>query len=147
MRERIEAMKAIWTEDEAEYHGEHVDFDPIWSWPKPVQRPHPPVLVGGGGEKVFDRVIAYGDEWFPIRAGSPDALRERIDELQSRAADAGRGRIPVTLFGAAPDVAILERLRDAGVTRALFGTPSAEPGEVERLVDDWAGVLEAFRAG
>jgi probable F420-dependent oxidoreductase len=146
MRERIEAMKAIWTEDEAEYHGEHVDFDPIWSWPKPVQRPHPPVLVGGGGEKVFDRVIAYGDEWFPIRVGSPDALGERIDELQSRAADAGRGRIPVTLFGAAPDVGILERLRDAGVTRALFGTPSAEPGEVERLVDEWAGVLEAFRA-
>src|ERR671926_1362353 len=59
MRERIEAMKAIWAEDEAEYHGRHVDFDPIWSWPKPRQRPHPPVLVGGLGEKVLDRVVAY----------------------------------------------------------------------------------------
>src|SRR5437016_11340399 len=67
MRERIEAMKAIWTEDEAEYHGQHVSFDPIWSWPKPVQEPHPPVLVGGNGKKVLDRVVACGDEWMPDR--------------------------------------------------------------------------------
>jgi probable F420-dependent oxidoreductase len=143
MRERIEAMKAIWTEDEPEYHGEHVDFDPIWSWPKPVQRPHPPILVGGGGERVYDRVVAYGDEWFPIRVGSPDALGKRIAELQSRAAGAGRDRIPVTMFGAAPDAGILDRLRAAGVTRALFYLPSIEAGEVERLVDEWAGVLPA----
>src|SRR5438067_39900 len=65
MRERVEAMKAIWTQDEAEYHGEHVDFDPIWSWPKPVQEPHPPVLIGGNGEKVIDRVVAFGHEWMP----------------------------------------------------------------------------------
>src|SRR2546421_228725 len=64
-RERVEAMKAIWTQDEAEYHGEHVDFDPIWSWPKPMQEPHPPVLIGGNGEKVIDRVVAFGDEWMP----------------------------------------------------------------------------------
>ena len=85
MRESVEAMKAIWTEDEAEYHGRIVDFDPIWSWPKPVQKPHPPVLVGGLGEKVLDRVVAYGDEWIPNRIESVEALKRRIDELRERA--------------------------------------------------------------
>ena len=65
MRERIEAMKAIWTSDEASYAGEYVTFDRIWSWPKPAQRPHPPVLVGGDGPDVLDRVLAFGDGWFP----------------------------------------------------------------------------------
>ena len=100
MRERIEAMKAIWTEDEAEYHGEHVDFDPIWSWPKPHQRPHPPVLVGGNGPKVLDRVLAFGDEWMPNRL---DGFANRVQELQRRAEEAGRDRIPVTFSGAKPD--------------------------------------------
>src|ERR671933_2285814 len=85
MRERIEAMKAIWASDEAEYHGEHVDFDPIWSWPKPVQRPHPPVVVGGNGEKVLDRVLDYGDEWMPnVGREGIDSLAARIRELQER---------------------------------------------------------------
>src|SRR5437588_3687902 len=92
MRERIEAMKAIWTEDEASYHGELVDFDPIWSWPKPVQKPHPPVLVGGNGERVLERVVAFGDEWMPNRVAG---LRERIQELTRMAAEAGRDPIPV----------------------------------------------------
>ena len=84
MRERIEAMKAIWTEDEASYHGEFVNFDRIWSWPKPAQRPHPPVLVGGNGPTVLDRVLAFGDAWFPNYARSEDLL-ERADELRPRA--------------------------------------------------------------
>src|SRR5436190_756522 len=83
---------ATWTEEEAEYHGEHVDFAPIWSWPKPQQLPHPPVLVGGNGPKVLDRVLAYGDEWKPNRL---DGFAERVQELQRRAEEAGRGRIPV----------------------------------------------------
>src|SRR5215207_7114428 len=79
MRERVEAMKAIWTQNEASYHGEHVEFDRIWSWPKPVQKPHPPVLVGGNGPKVLDRVVAFGDEWMPNRV---TGLTERIEELR-----------------------------------------------------------------
>jgi alkanesulfonate monooxygenase SsuD/methylene tetrahydromethanopterin reductase-like flavin-dependent oxidoreductase (luciferase family) len=67
MRERVEAIKAIWTNDEAEYHGEQVDFGPIWCWPKPLQLPHPPIVVGGNGPKVLDRVLGYGDEWMPNR--------------------------------------------------------------------------------
>jgi probable F420-dependent oxidoreductase len=136
MRESVEAMKAIWTEDEAEYHGRIIDFDPIWSWPKPVQRPHPPVLVGGLGEKVLDRVVAYGDEWIPNRVKSPEDLGERIAELQRRAEAAGRERIPVTVFGAKADVRLLERLKEAGVTRSLFYLRAGEAGEVERHLEE-----------
>ena len=130
MRESVEAMKAIWTHDEAEYHGRIVDFDPIWSWPKPVQKPHPPVMVGGVGEKVLDRVVGYGDEWIPNRVKSPEELAPRIAELQRRAEAAGRERIPVTVFGAKPEARLLERLRDAGVTRALFYVRPEAPAEV-----------------
>ena len=146
MRESVEAMKAIWTEDEAEYHGKLIDFDPIWIWPKPVQKPHPPVLVGGLGDKVYDRVVAYGDEWIPNRVKSPEALGERIQELQRRAEAAGRDPIPVTVFGAKPEVRLLERLRAAGVTRSLFYLLPGESGAVERQLDqltevraEWVG--------
>jgi probable F420-dependent oxidoreductase len=142
MRERIEAMKAIWTQDEAEYHGEHVNFDPIWSWPKPAQKPHPPVLVGGRGERVLDRVVAFGDEWMPNRIGDPEALGERIEELQRRAEDAGRGPIPVTVFGANPDPEFVERLRAVGVGRCTFYVRPEEPGEVERQLDELAKLLD-----
>ncbi|HEV3229956.1 MAG TPA: LLM class F420-dependent oxidoreductase, partial [Solirubrobacteraceae bacterium] len=74
MREHVEAMKAIWTEDEASYHGKYVDFDRILSWPKPLQQPHPPVIVGGNGERVLERVIAFGDEWMPNRIGDETEL-------------------------------------------------------------------------
>jgi probable F420-dependent oxidoreductase len=140
MRESVEAIKAIWTEDEAEYHGKIVDFDPIWCWPKPVQDPHPPVLVGGVGEKVLDRVVGYGDEWIPNRVKSPEDLAPRIAELQRRADEAGREPIPVTVFGAKPEARLLERLKDAGVTRSLFYLPAAAPDEVERALDSLAGV-------
>ena len=136
MRESVEAMKAIWTEDEAEYHGRIIDFGPIWSWPKPVQKPHPPVLVGGLGEKVYDRVVAYGDEWIPNRVKSPEQLAERIDELQRRAEAAGRGRIPVSVFGAKAEVRLLERLKAAGVTRSLFYVQAGEADEVERHLEE-----------
>jgi probable F420-dependent oxidoreductase len=141
MRERIEAMKAIWTQDEAEYHGRHVDFDPIWSWPKPLQQPHPPVIVGGNGRRVLDRVLAFGDEWMPNRIGDDDELAARIAELQRRAEDAGREAIPVTLFGAPRKPERLERLERAGITRFLFILPPAEAGEVERKLDEYAQVV------
>jgi probable F420-dependent oxidoreductase len=144
MRERVEAMKAIWTGDEAEYHGRYVDFDPIWSWPKPVQRPHPPVLVGGVGDKVLDRVVAYGDEWIPNRVKSPEALGERIAELQRRAEAAGRERIPVTVFGAKREARLLGRLRAAGVTRALFRVRPEAPDGVLRQLDELGEVAAAW---
>jgi probable F420-dependent oxidoreductase len=142
MRERIEAMKAIWTQDEAEYHGEHVNFDPIWAWPKPHQKPHPPVLVGGLGERVLDRVLAFGDEWMPNRVDDPERLGERIAELERRAEEAGRERIPVSVFGANPDAAFVERLGAVGVGRCFFYLQPVEPAEVERQLDDLAKVRD-----
>src|SRR5919198_6607159 len=85
LEEQVKAMKAIWTKDVAEYHGKFVDFEPIWSWPKPVQKPHPPILVGGNGETVLDRVLAYGDEWMPNRLADEQKFFARVTELQERA--------------------------------------------------------------
>jgi probable F420-dependent oxidoreductase len=144
MRESVEAMKAIWTQEEAEYHGRIVDFDPIWCWPKPVQKPHPPILVGGRGEKVLDRVVAYGDEWIPNRVRSPEELGERVAELQRRAEAAGRGPIPVTVFGAKAEARLLERLKAAGVTRSLFYVKAGSPDEGKRHLDELAEVAAAW---
>jgi probable F420-dependent oxidoreductase len=134
MRERIEAMKAIWTQDEAEYHGEHVDFDSIWSWPKPVQQPHPPILVGGTGPKALDRVLRYGDEWMPNRVADPADLAPRIAELRERA---GR-HVPVTYFGADASDEFVAALAAAGVDRTLLQLPDAGADEVLPLVERYA---------
>jgi probable F420-dependent oxidoreductase len=142
MRERIEAMKVIWTEDEAEYHGRHVDFDPIWSWPKPVQKPHPPILVGGNGPKVLDRVLAFGDEWMPNRIRDEEKFFARIAELQERARAAGRDPIPVTFSGAPLKPDIIERLANASIHRCVFYVPPAPAGEIERHLDERAALVE-----
>src|SRR3954451_23684300 len=115
--ERVKAMKEIWTSDEAEFHGKYVDFDPIWSWPKPVQRPNPPVLVGGMGATVHDRVLEIGDEWLPqnVTLDNVDVFEKRARELQSRAADAGRGPIPMTLFAAQKKREAVEAYEAAGI--------------------------------
>src|SRR2546421_7369762 len=99
MHERIEAMKAIWTQDEAEYHGEFVNFDPIWSWPKPVQKPHPPVLMGGDGPKALEGLLEYCDGWMPHPDRTDRSFGERIAQVNQRAASAGRGPFPITAFG------------------------------------------------
>jgi probable F420-dependent oxidoreductase len=147
MRERVEAMKAIWTEDEAEYHGRHVDFDPIWSFPKPAQKPHPPIVVGGNGPKVLDRVLRYGDEWMPNRIGDHDAFIDRLDELRRRADEAERDPIPVTVYGASRKADVLQRWAEHGVTRAVYWIPSVEAGEAERRIDEAVGFVESYRAG
>lgn len=137
LRERVLAMKAIWTQDEAEFHGDYVRFGPLWSWPKPVQRPHPPVLVGGSGPRTFDRVLEYGDGWFPIARGPVD-LAGPIAELQRRAADAGRGRIPVTAFGARADDETVERLERAGVDHCVFSLKPVATGETLTRIERYA---------
>ncbi len=136
MRERILAMKEIWTKDDAEYHGEHVNFDPIWSWPKPVTKPHPPILIGGDGPRTLQRVLDYGDEWMPIAMRGTD-LKARIEELQTMAKDAGRQQIPVSVFGVPPRADFVERMRaleDVGVHRIFFGLPPADAATVIPLL-------------
>jgi probable F420-dependent oxidoreductase len=146
MDERVQAMRAIWTQEQAEFHGRHVDFDPIWSWPKPAQQPHPPILVGGSGKGVIRRVLAYGDEWMP-HAGMPVAqLAARIHELQDAARAAGRDTgIPVTVQGAEPEAGALEALRDIGVSRATLYAPPAGTEGVLRFLDDVAPLVDATK--
>ncbi|HEY1420259.1 MAG TPA: LLM class F420-dependent oxidoreductase [Candidatus Dormibacteraeota bacterium] len=119
MRERIEAMKAIWTQEAAEYHGDMVDFGPMWAWPKPVQKPHPPIILGGSGPKILERVVRYGDGWMPNRG---DVI-ERIPELQAMAAQAGRDPIPVSYYPKAGGEEI-ERLARLGVERCIYYLPA-----------------------
>jgi len=143
MRERVEAMRALWTQEVASYHGRHVDFADSWSWPKPVQDPLP-VWVGGNGPKVLDRVLRYGDHWMPNRMSG---LADRVAELRARAQAAGRPRPSVGYFGTPLDPGAVERLQAAGVDLALLLLPSAAPGEVERAADAAAGLAARFRDG
>jgi probable F420-dependent oxidoreductase len=147
LRERVEAMKAIWTQDDAEYHGKHVDFDPIWSWPKPVQKPHPPILLGGNGKGVLDRVLAFADEWMPNRVGDEEKLAARISKLQRRAREeTDRDGVPVTLYGVPSDPAAIERYEQAGVHRCVYWLPPAGRDVVERELDGCAQAADAFAA-
>jgi probable F420-dependent oxidoreductase len=129
LRDRIEAMKALWTQDEATVHNDHVDFDRVWSWPKPSQRPHPPILVGGNGPTVLDRVLTFGDAWLPnYRRGG---IHERISELRGRA----DRRIDVMVMGVPADARVLEQFEAAGCRRVLRWLPSAGRGTVERTME------------
>jgi probable F420-dependent oxidoreductase len=129
MAERVEAMKAIWTQDEATYHGKHVSFDRVWSWPKPAQWPHPPVLVGGNGPGVLDRVLSFGDAWFPNY--QPEGLLERAADLRRKA----DRPIELMVMGAPADPRVLESFEQAGFRRAVHWLPSAGLGPVERALD------------
>jgi probable F420-dependent oxidoreductase len=140
MREHVEAMQAIWRDDEASYAGRHVQFGRIWSWPKPVQRPGPPILVGGNGKGVLDRVLAYGDHWMPNVVGGDDVLLARIEELRSRA----ERPVGVTVNAAPSRQEQLERYAEAGVERCVFYVPSAVAdaveAKIERVLDSAAQV-------
>jgi len=145
MRERIEAMKAIWTEDEASYHGRYVNFDRIWSWPKPAQRPHPPIIVGGNGKGVLERVVAYGDEWMPNRIESVEELRARIDELARMATDAGREVPNVGLYAAPAKAEAMESYEAIGISRYVFFVPPVPRPEAEARLDHLTGLIEEYR--
>lgn len=134
LRERVLAIKTIWTSEEAEFHGELVDFDPIRQWPKPVQHPHPPILVGGMGPGAHRRVLEFGDGWFPLPA-SPAELAAGIAALQRAASEAGRGPVPVTVLLPDPGPDGVARAAEAGATRALLMLPRAGEAETLRVLD------------
>jgi len=143
LRERVLAMKEIWTKEEAAFHGEFVNFDPIWSHPKPVQKPHPPVLLGGESGHTLQRVVDFCDGWFPRGRAGDDTIVRGLADLRARAARAGRDMktLSVSVFGAKPEPAVLERYAAAGVTRVLFGLPSAGRDTVLPLLDQYARLV------
>ena len=143
MRESVEAMRVIWTEDEATYHGKHINFDRIWCWPKPAQPGGPPVLIGGNAEKTLDRVVRYGDEYLPNRVGPDDYMLGVFAKLQQKAEAAGRDKIPITMYGIPRDPARIERYaEEGGVHRLVFWIPSKPRDEVERMLDERATLVE-----
>ena len=139
LRERTEAIKAIWTQDVAEYHGEVVDFSPMWSWPKPVQKPHPPVILGGGGPKILERVVRYADGWMPNRGD----VYERMPELQRMAKEAGRGPIPVTYYPRATAEEI-ERAEKAGFERLIWYVPPDGRDAALKKLDELGKLIRPY---
>jgi len=143
LREQVLAMKEIWTKDEAEFHGKFVNFDKIWSWPKPAQKPHPPVLLGGESAYTLQRVVDFCDGWFP-RGRAAEIIMPALKDLGERAAKAGRDMktISVSVFGAKPDEATLETYAQAGITRAILRLPPDGRDAVLPLLDQWSKFIK-----
>jgi probable F420-dependent oxidoreductase len=144
MREQIEAMKEIWTKDVAEYHGKIVDFPPMNAWPKPVQKPHPPVIIGGAFRLAARRALRYGDGILPAApsagSGSPEEFMPRWRQM---AGEAGRdpNSLSVTLGGAPENIDLLKRNRDLGVTRINVRLPPANKNEILPILDRYAELI------
>jgi probable F420-dependent oxidoreductase len=148
MREQIEAMKEIWSNDKPEYHGKIVDFPPMQTWPKPVQKPHPPIIVGGAFRLAARRAIRYGDGLIPFAASAgPDGPAEFMPRLRQMAEEGGRDpqSLSVTLGGAPEDPDLLKRNRDLGITRMTVRLPPAKAGEILPLLDRWAKLIPLVR--
>lgn len=143
MRESIEAMKAIWADDPAEYHGDMIDFDPIWSKPKPVQTPHPPIHVGGASPWGPRRAARYGNGWMPINGRG--SMLDELDVLAEECAKNDRdiSEIELSLYAAPPDADEVKRHEDAGVARFVFGLPPAGADVLLPLLDSYAEVIDA----
>ena len=149
MQERVEAMKAIWTRSKPEYTGEFVKFPPMMSWPKPVQKPHPPVIVGGAFPYGARRAISYGDGWVPhARRPAYGDVLGMLPEFRRMAVEAGRdpATLPITVFGVAEDGDLIKRYQDAGVARVLFNLTPAKAAEVLPVLDRCARLMRQARS-
>lgn len=144
LRERIEAMQRLWSDEQAEYHGEFVDFEPSFAWPKPRQKPWPPIHVGGGWPGGARRALRWGDGWIPV--GLPEVAIAKLPEFRSMAEEAGRdpARIEVSIYAAPTDAPTLARMRDAGIARVVFFVPSSPRDQVLPLLDGLAATATAI---
>jgi probable F420-dependent oxidoreductase len=147
VREKMLAVKALWTSDEAEFHGTHVDFEPSWSWPKPVQRPHPPIVVGASPTPLhFRHIIEFGDVWMPIECRFE--IEHAWGDLQRAAEDAGRD--PATLrlgvFGAKPDAEHIAHLRDIGASFVALDVPALDREKALARMERYAPLVAEFNA-
>lgn len=143
VREKVLAMKAIWTQDEAEFHGDFVDFDPLWSWPKPVQKGGPPIWMGANSKWVFDRVAEYCDGWMPIGGSGSGGMENMAAAMAERGRD--MATLDVGLFGAPLDEAQAASRLEQGFTHLVFGLPQSEPSGVLHRLDDIAGLVDKLR--
>jgi probable F420-dependent oxidoreductase len=136
LRERVLAMKALWTEEEASFHGEFVNFDPVWQYPKPKQKPHPPLLLGGETDHTLKRVAEFCDGWFP-RPRDGWEPRSAMTRLRDAALAAGRDptSLTITVFGAPDNAAGLAPYREAGIHRVLLQVPDLSRDEILRTLD------------
>jgi probable F420-dependent oxidoreductase len=143
LRESIEAMKEIWTQEQPEYHGDFVNFDPIWAWPKPVQKPHPPIHVGGGFPHGARRSIRYGDGWIPVDARGD--LGDLIPKFRVMAQDAGRdpNSIEISLIVLAENVDTIKRYAEMGVSRVIPWFPPEKADTVLPIVDRWTEIMRS----
>ncbi len=144
VRERLLAMKAMWTEEEPQFHGEFVNFDPVWSYPKPVQKPHPPILMGGETDHTLRRVVEYCDGWFP-RGGPAFDPKEAVGRLRQMASTVRRdfASLSITVFRAPSDAAKLAAYRDAGIGRVLLEIPDLSRDEILQHIDTIAPLTKA----
>jgi probable F420-dependent oxidoreductase len=142
LREQVAALKKIWTEDEPEFHGEFVNFDPIWSWPKPAQKPHPPILLGGHSKQVLQRVVDYCDGWMPLGVRGT-AVIQQIEQLRQLAEEKGRDpkTISISVYSVPADPAVIDAFRAAHVERVIFGLPPAGRDQVLPLLDRYAKLI------
>src|ERR1700733_337533 len=138
MRERILAMKALWTQEEASFHGEMVNFDPVWSYPKPAQRPYPPILLGGDSDHTLKRVVEFCDGWLPIGRPGFNA-KEAVARLRQAASAAGRdfSTLSISVFGAPADEAVLAEYPELGIDRAVLAIPDLTRDEILRVLDTY----------
>ncbi|MDT4934912.1 MAG: hypothetical protein QOK11_2804, partial [Pseudonocardiales bacterium] len=143
LRERMLAVREIWTKDEPEFHGKYVDFDPIWAWPKPARPSGPPVLVAGNGPRILPRVVEFGDEWMPNVNRVGDALPARIAEMRDLAKAAGRTDIAVTGYGVRADSDQVRTMAEIGVGRVVFYLPCVETDAALSILDDYAKLIDA----
>jgi probable F420-dependent oxidoreductase len=144
MRERIEAMKVIWTETKPEYHGEMVDFGPMMTWPKPVQKPHPPVIVGGMFPHAARRALRYGDGWIPhSRRPQYEDVTDFLPQFREMAKEAGRdlASVPVTVWGIQPDLDRVKRYAEQGVARGVVQLAAEPADKILPLLDRWAELI------
>jgi probable F420-dependent oxidoreductase len=150
MREQIEAMRAVWTETKPEYHGDIVAFPPMMTWPKPVQKPHPPVIVGGAFPHAARRAIRYGNGWIPhSRRPQYEDVTDYLPQFREMAAEAGRdlAEVPVTVWGVQPDLDRLHRYEDQGVSRGVVQLAPEPAQKTLPLLDRWAYLIRRLGAG
>lgn len=144
LEEQVRACREIWTKEEPQFRGDHVKFDAIWSYPKPIQKPHPPVLLGGESAHTLQRVVDVCDGWFPRGRGGADPILAGMKELAARAGKAGRDpqSISVSVFAAKPEQENLDKLAAAGVMRAIIMLPSETRDKVLPLLDRYATFIQ-----